>query len=96
MERTETTAAMLMAIRMGELDYELDHLRDALSSRRKVLARQRFNSLKVGDTVVFNDSVGKNLAGQTAIVADKKRTNLVVTTDDGTRWTANPGLLELA
>ncbi len=89
-------AKLSVKIRLGELDDDLEAIRNALVSRHKVLARQRFNSLKVGDTVVFNDSVSKNLAGASAIVTDKKRTNLVVTTDDGTRWTANPGLLELA
>ena len=96
MSEAPATATLAAMIRMGEMDDELKAIRNAIESRHKALARQRFNSLRVGDTVVFNDSVGKNLAGQTAIVVDKKRTNLVVTTDDGTRWTANPGLLELA
>ena len=96
MSEAPATRTLAALIRSGEMDDDLETIRNAIGSRHKVLARQRFNSLRVGDTVVFNDSVGKNLAGASAKVVDKKRTNLVVVTDDGTRWTANPGLLELA
>ena len=84
---------ILSGIRDGDFDENLRDIERTLVDRQKVIGRIKFNSLKVGDQVHFNDNVKKNLAGLSVTVVEKRRTNVLIETEDGTRYVGNPSLL---
>ena len=84
---------ILSGIRDGDFDENLRDIDRTLIDRQKVIGRIKFNSLKVGDKVHFNDNVKKNLAGLSVTVVEKRRTNVLIETEDGTRYVGNPSLL---
>ena len=86
---------ILTSIRTGDLDENLLDLQNALVNRQKVIGRIKFDGLKVGDRVHFNDNVKKGLAGLSVTVVEKRRTNVLIETDGGKRYVGNPSLLRI-
>lgn len=91
----ESYTDVIDAILVGDLDNQLAVLTTTISNRRDILAKQRFNALKVGDEVTFSNSVGKGLAGQKGTVTGKLQKNVQVRDQSGKTWRASPAILEL-
>ena len=86
---------ILTGIRAGDLDENLRDIQSALVDRQKAVGRIKFNGLKVGDQVHFNDNVKGNLKGLSVTVIEKRRTNVLIETETGEQYVGNPSLLKL-
>lgn len=84
---------LLSEIAMGTFDEHLMELADALQERHQKMGTVMFDRLRVGDTVRFNYLAG-DYEGTVAVVKEKKRTNVVVTLDEGYELVGNPVMLE--
>ena len=73
---------VLLALRSGHLDNEFDDIYEAISRRRKRIARDLFHNLRVGDTVQINEHIKpKYMVGQTGTVVDKRQSKVEVEFD---------------
>ena len=84
---------ILSGIRNGDFDENLLDFQHALVARQEVRGKIMFANLKVGDTGWFNDNVKAKLRGQPITVVAKRRTKVLIRTEDGTEYVGNPSLL---
>jgi ribosomal protein L21E len=81
-EELTLSASIQHYIKKGLLDNSLDDLYEAISARRKRIARDLFHDLRVGDTVQINEHIKpKYMVGQTGTVVDKRQSKVEVEFD---------------
>lgn len=69
-----TITEILVAIFQGDLDDDLDQLRDAYLQRTDRIAKEKFKEINVGSLVRFNDRTRPEyLQGALATVSERKQ-----------------------
>jgi hypothetical protein len=86
---------ILGAIAAGDVDDALWDINDAAMARYKIIGKSKFQSLRLGDRVRFNNEAGDRWANLEGFIYKKGRTNVTVQLEDGSHVTSNPALLKV-